>query len=222
MNNALELESIACVLQKARKIVGYFKHSALATQELHKTQVKLNLPQETLIQNCPTKWDSTYYMCEGLHKNKTPILAVLNDTSVTKPTHAQNLEIASTEWSIIEQLITILKPLQCATTVLCSSLEVTISSVHPVTRGIINNHLTENILDEDYNISTFKEMLNQLLIRRFDLQSHTNKVSVQQIASFLDPRYKDLTTERFETERIKIKDFVKKELQVFVCYSQCL
>lgn len=55
VNNALKLESIACVIQKARKIVGHFKHSALATQELHKTQVKLNLPQETLIQNCPTR-----------------------------------------------------------------------------------------------------------------------------------------------------------------------
>lgn len=141
-------------------------------------------------------------MCERLHKNKTPILAVLNDTSVTKSTQAQNLEIASTEWSIIEQLITILKPLQCATIVLCSSSEVTISSVHPVIREMINNHLTENVLDEDYNISTFKQMLCQSLIRRFDMESYSNKVSVQQIASFLDPRYKDLTTEHFEMERI--------------------
>lgn len=55
VNDALQLESVACVIQKARQIVGHFKHSALATQELHNTQIKLNLPQETLIQNCPTR-----------------------------------------------------------------------------------------------------------------------------------------------------------------------
>lgn len=31
VNDALQLESVACVIQKARQIVGHFKHSALAT-----------------------------------------------------------------------------------------------------------------------------------------------------------------------------------------------
>ncbi|XP_024883679.1 zinc finger BED domain-containing protein 1-like, partial [Temnothorax curvispinosus] len=131
VNDALQLENIAYVIQKARKIVGHFKHSTLAMQELHKTQIKFNLPQETLIQSCPTRWDSTYYMCELLQKNRTPILAVLNDTSITKPRQAQNLEITAIEWLTIEKLVTLLKPLQCATTVFCSSSEVTISLVRP-------------------------------------------------------------------------------------------
>lgn len=68
VNDALQLENIICVIQKARKIVGHFKHSTLATQEVHETQMELNLPQETLIQSCPTRWDSTYYMCETFTK----------------------------------------------------------------------------------------------------------------------------------------------------------
>ncbi|XP_011686386.1 PREDICTED: zinc finger BED domain-containing protein 1-like [Wasmannia auropunctata] len=158
VNDALQLEEIECIIQKARKIVGHFKHSALATQELHNTQIKLNFPEEALIQSCPTRWNSTYYMCERLYKNRTPILAVLNNNSVTKPVQARNLEMTASEWSIINELVSLLKPLQCATTIFCSSSEVTISLVRPVIRGIIDNHLTEDILDGNL-IRTLK--LNQ-------------------------------------------------------------
>lgn len=152
-------------------------------------------------------------MCERLQNNKTPILAVLNNTSITKLRQAQNLEITAIGWLIIEKLVTLLKPLQCATTIFCSSSEVTISLVRPVIRGIIDNHLTNDVLDEDYML-TFKQILRQSLMKRFDMTLQLNKkVSVHQIASFLDPRYKDLIAEE-EEERIKIKDFIKKELQV--------
>jgi len=64
-------------------------------QELRDTQTNLNLPQKTLIQSCCTRWDSTYYMCERLQQNRIPILAVLNNTHITKPRLAQNLEISA-------------------------------------------------------------------------------------------------------------------------------
>lgn len=73
-------------------------------------------------------------MCERLYKNRTPILTVFNNISVTKPAQAWNLEMAASEWLIIDELVTLLKPLQCATTVFCSSSEITISLVPSNTR----------------------------------------------------------------------------------------
>ena len=45
-----------------RKIIGHFKHSSLAYECLHTIQRQLNLPEHKLMQDEPTRWDSTYYM----------------------------------------------------------------------------------------------------------------------------------------------------------------
>ena len=47
------------ILARCRRIVGHFKHSHLAVERLRSIQKQLNLPYHRLMQDEPTRWDST-------------------------------------------------------------------------------------------------------------------------------------------------------------------
>ena len=55
-----------------KRLVGHFKHSALATGELKKGQQQMNVTENKLIQQCPTKWNSTYSMLQRLIEMRWP------------------------------------------------------------------------------------------------------------------------------------------------------
>jgi len=61
VNGALTHRSVTelpKILQKARTIVGHFRRSPTASEELLKAQKQLNMPQHKLLQDCPTRWNS--------------------------------------------------------------------------------------------------------------------------------------------------------------------
>ena len=58
------------ILQKLRKIVGHFSHSASASSKLKEIQVQLGIPQKKLIQDVSTRWNSTFYICLKVFSNR--------------------------------------------------------------------------------------------------------------------------------------------------------
>jgi len=61
VNGALaskEVSDLPKIVSKARSIVGHFRRSPLATTQLQKAQEQLQIPQQKLIQDCPTRWNS--------------------------------------------------------------------------------------------------------------------------------------------------------------------
>ena len=81
INEGLELKRIAKTIAAAKKLVGHFKHSPLATFELHKRQEAMSVKPQRLQQDCPTRWNSTFYMAQCLLNNRWPVTAVLGDES---------------------------------------------------------------------------------------------------------------------------------------------
>ncbi|KAL0188436.1 hypothetical protein M9458_015535 [Cirrhinus mrigala] len=66
----LAQRSIADAIAVGRKIVGHFKHSALAYSRLEDIQGQLNQPIKRLQQDVQTRWNSTYYMLQSLIEQK--------------------------------------------------------------------------------------------------------------------------------------------------------
>ena len=63
---ALSINAVDRLLGAARKLVGHFKHSVVATEELKRRQIQMEVAQKKLIQDCATRWNSAFYMLERL------------------------------------------------------------------------------------------------------------------------------------------------------------
>ena len=84
INNGLNLSQVSRVTALARKVVGHFKHSVVATIALKEKQQQMNVPQHHLIQDVTTRWNSAYFMMERLLGQRWAIYAVLHDEQVTQ------------------------------------------------------------------------------------------------------------------------------------------
>jgi len=127
-------------LEKARKIVGHYKHSAKATTRLHEKQVALELPVLELVQDCKTRWNSEFRMLDRLLLNKQ----ALND-DLTAEGELDTFSL--NEWKTIEGYVKVLGPLDHATTEVCSDRLPTSSMVRPIIFGI------QSLLEEYISIN---------------------------------------------------------------------
>lgn len=91
-------------LAKCRKIVGHFKHSPANTEELHQQQNQLGQLTESLIQDVPTRWNSSLAMISRLLKNQEAIKATLS-----RQKHKLTM-LTTSEWDKLQRLETILEP----------------------------------------------------------------------------------------------------------------
>lgn len=76
VNLVLEDPVCAALLNKCRKIVASFKHSALKVQELKAEQQRLGLSQRRVIQDVKTRWSSTFMSIDMLCDNQMAINVV--------------------------------------------------------------------------------------------------------------------------------------------------
>ena len=94
-----------------RKIVGHFKHLSVASLALKERNSLI------LIQDCPTRWNSTYYMLSRLEECRRAVTDVMLDGTVTK-SYDRYLLLKTDDWETIESLLPCQKSLEVATTAL--------------------------------------------------------------------------------------------------------
>ena len=91
INNGLSLYQP--ILHTTSKVVSHFNHLYKASEALKQKQKLNNIPEQRLIQSCPTRWTSTYYMLSRLLEQRVSIECVLKDRSVTSLKERSRLEI---------------------------------------------------------------------------------------------------------------------------------
>lgn len=101
----------------------------------------MQLPSHKLIQSCKTRWNSVSEMFNRLTEQRWAMSAVLSDCTVTKLTDARTLEPRDEYWQLMEDVAPVLETLKCATTVMSTETEVSISDTYPITFSLINVHL---------------------------------------------------------------------------------
>ena len=84
VNKGLGISQISRATAVCRKLVGHFKHSAIALTALKQKQEQLNLEKHHLIQDVSTRWNSTYFMLDRLLEQRWHIYAVLHDEKVSE------------------------------------------------------------------------------------------------------------------------------------------
>nr|CAH7753141.1 unnamed protein product [Callosobruchus chinensis] len=174
------VDTISVLLGKCRKIAGHFNHSTMAKQELEKIQDRLNQKVLKVLQDS-TRWNSSYHMLERLDCIKDSLSLYASNNKIE--------QFNSDDWTLIQDLVKVLKPLDDVTKTL-SSQNSCISDVIPITRAL--NKIYDEI-QESLNISVpsvvdFVSALKNELNYRF---SEIDKNILFQISTFLDPRYKN-------------------------------
>ncbi|XP_077270177.1 E3 SUMO-protein ligase ZBED1-like [Temnothorax americanus] len=210
VNTALEAPECVSVIKKEAEIVSAFRHFYSRTTALEDKLKSLGLPTLRLMQRCPTRWDSTFFMLDRLQTLRSGIMAALSDRSVFKSAIAAKLELCEAEWVKVMQLTVLLKPFQQATTILCAEKSITLSIVRPIIYNLINRHLL--VKDDDSSLQrTFKVRAALDLTDRFKMENINvnNEVTAMQMATLLDPRHKKLIGEPSES----VRSFIHTEVQ---------
>ena len=190
----------------AKKLVGHFKHSALATSALKQHQVQMNLPERKLKQDVPTRWNSTYYMLQRLLEMRWPVVAVLSDESVIKRSD-RHLDLQSDQSCF--RSCECLEPLEIATVFLSYEYNTSISCIYPILFGLIETMKESE--DDSPVCSQLKNKIVSSVQSRWSLNS-LDPCGVTTIATALDPCFRNL---KFLTESQKnsIKYYLKEKVE---------
>lgn len=175
------IKKLAINLEKIKKIVRHFKTSTTALEKLLKAQTLENpnaIPKR-LVQEVPTRWNSTYYMLDRFVELQQYVRATVAILTKNLPT------ISNEEWKLYEDLRKILKPFDDATKSLSGENYMTGSSVIVMTRCLItacDKLMIDNICP---TAITVVNDLNNGLENRFAAIEKNRTFS---ICTFLDPR----------------------------------
>ena len=183
----LSQRSIINLLAKCRQLATHFNHSALACTELKSLQEVQEQGKTPLllVQDVPTRWNSSYLMVERVVKLKRPIQLYLSD-------HDNLPTITANEWQISERLLHILKPFFDLTKEMSGEYSI-LSDVIP---NIATLELFLSMIGQgDQGVQSTREELLRALWKRF-LSPEAEVLNVMNenayvTATCIDPRYKD-------------------------------
>lgn len=179
---ALKHSRLQAILQKVRQTVEYFKRSTVAMAELRAYLAQNNLPVEKLIQDVSTRWNSTLYMLERIHKlsNAVKSTAAVLDANVPI--------IAVEEWVIIKDMCIVLKPFEIVTREMSADKYVSASKVIVLKKGLLSSCKKMKDSGKFHCIAT--EVIESLESGLAKYYGDIEKSKTFAMCTFLDPRFK--------------------------------
>ncbi|GBO46224.1 Zinc finger BED domain-containing protein 4 [Araneus ventricosus] len=100
----------SCLVEKVKSIVCPFKRSTAANSRLMECQVTSGKDAKKLIQDVPTRWNSTFYMLERFVELESCIRTTVALLDADLP------HLTAGEWKTLQLLCKALKPFEDATT----------------------------------------------------------------------------------------------------------
>lgn len=169
------------IIQKCKRIVGHFRHSAKSTQILTEKQIQMNMPVLKLKQDVETRWNSVSIMFARLCEVKAPLTVALSEID-NAPESLEN-----TEWKVLVDCVAVLKNIEEITEQLSGEKYPTMGLVIPLIRGL---QYSLNITNTETPTGVqVKETLLDVVQRRLGALESNKHVA---IACLLDPRFKKL------------------------------
>lgn len=180
----------ALVVCQYRKLNEHFKHNTALTADRLKRQKQPEQPEHLLIQDEPTRWNSTYKMMDRLVEECRVLTKIMLDPKITKTSDIVKF-LKDNEWDLVTDLTQVFGVFAFFTTYMCSENDVSCSEIFQIVCGRMNTHLKCKISDSP-TIVKVKEALHEELECRYQPTSEDAEKSTSALASLLDPRYKRL------------------------------
>ena len=208
------------IIQKARKIVGHFHHSAEANHQLINISSGIDESPSDLVQDNDTRWDSTYDLIGSVIKK----FKSFKIYSLQHPGRIQ--ELAAIEEDFLIQCYGILSPFKWVTKILQGdyptisvyypSIKLLLKSLSPEQPIFIVNRSSSFMLEHESLNSIGKEVRENLLLdleHNIDTKFSDDQKTLMGVSSFLDSRWKSLNfLENNERER-----YVSSQIQKLWC-----
>ncbi|XP_039608816.1 E3 SUMO-protein ligase ZBED1-like [Polypterus senegalus] len=130
------INQISRLLGKVRKIVTFFHKSTTAAHILESKQEMLNIPKHSLIQDVPTRWNSSYDMLQRYLEQQAAIYSALTEKPLkNKDIYTLNDE----EVAMAEKVIEALKPLKTITTLMSTESRASVSMIIPLKTTVLHS-----------------------------------------------------------------------------------
>ncbi|NWH18421.1 ZBED4 protein, partial [Grus americana] len=187
------------LLSIARKICERVHRSAKAKEKLAELQKEYELPQHQLIQDVPSKWNTSFHMLERLIEQKRAIDEMSIECSFREL-------ISCDQWEVMQSVCHALKPFEAASREMSTHMS-TLSQVIPMIH--ILNRKIEMLFEETMGIDTMLKSLKEAMVSRLSSTLHDPRYI---FATLLDPRYKTSLFSEEEAEQYK-QDLIR-ELEI--------
>lgn len=191
-------QNILCLVENVRKIVSHFKRSTNATAKLLTYQKQNNDPKNApkkLVQDVPTRWNSTFLMIKRFLLLHEPLKATLALIDKDLPTLTQN------DWKMACELMLCLKPFFAVTESVSGEKYATASLIIPLVNSLIS--VCEKLAAKQFSpdVHEVAEKLLKEVNERFGNLENSQTLT---LVTFMDPRFKNLCFSRPEIgERVK-------------------
>ncbi|XP_073714924.1 E3 SUMO-protein ligase ZBED1-like [Misgurnus anguillicaudatus] len=164
-----------------KQLVAHFSHSWKKKNALSEVQKQLNLPEHSLVTECPTRWGSRQKMIERVLEQSKALSQVLSEDRKTR-----HLVPTWQDTEVLESINAALHPLQVFTDAQSGELYVSVSYLKPVLHLLKTSTLAEK--DDDTDLT--KAIKSRALSYMEDKYSDPATQELLDVASFLDPRFK--------------------------------
>ncbi|XP_044633417.2 zinc finger BED domain-containing protein 4 [Equus asinus] len=193
------------LLSIARKICERVHRSPKAKEKLAELQKEYELPPHHLIQDVPSKWNTSFHMLERLIEQKRAV----NEMSIE--CNFREL-ISCDQWEVMQSVCHALKPFDAASREMSTHMS-TLSQVIPMIH--ILNRKIEMLFEETMGIDTMLKSLKEAMVSRLSSTLHDPRYI---FATLLDPRYKASLFSEEEAEQYK-QDLIR-ELEMLTSTSE--
>jgi uncharacterized membrane-anchored protein YhcB (DUF1043 family) len=194
IHHALSLETISGLLKRARAIVGHFKHSSKQEAKLKKQLEELQLPVLKLQQEVVTRWNSTFNMIDSLIKNQEAIDNVLKEKT-------PDLVLTKSEWKFLSAFQEVLTHPAKITKQMSGSNYPTVSIIWPMFCTLVTKL--------DGVKGTAREFADKIAAGVRQRTGNLCAISVELLASCLDPRFKALNFVKVDVRKAAHKTILK-------------
>lgn len=190
------------VVNKCRDIVRFFRFDNSAAKLLRKDQLGENSSRiSNLFKDTPDRWTTIYLLLNDINELR-PVLSKV----FVKVSRKNGPSLTEYEWKTISEVLRVLKPLHEATRELLVDCTVTISKIIPIVHGV--EAALKNMDNLSLDVTLFRDNLLTFFGERFE---NIERNPVYAIATFLDPRYKDIAFQSKECVKLA-KHLLMKEL----------
>ena len=193
-DGVLSQRAVIDLLSTSKKIVEHFRQSCLATSRIKDIQLNLGLPQHHLIQDEPTRWNSTLYMMKRIVEQKMALGAYAMEYTIPQFTSYQ-LDLAN-------KVINVLSSVEEITQSISASIIILFIQ-------ILFKTLSQD--NDDIGVHTMKAEMKSSLTRRY--AEENEKLT---IATILDPRFKD---NFFYQSKNSVKALVREKCCIDIMHS---